>query len=73
MEDDSCSRRRSRPRAYSRFYGAIVRGQERVREYWKVNLQQQSWSVQIWRNTSGSSAERRESSDRDVLALCSDR
>lgn len=25
MEDESCSKRRSRPRAYSRFYGAIVR------------------------------------------------
>lgn len=32
MEDDSCSRRSSRLRAYSRFYGAMVREQERVRD-----------------------------------------
>lgn len=42
MEDDSCSRRRSRLRAYSRFYGAMVRGLERVRDDSKVNLQKQS-------------------------------
>lgn len=42
-------------------------------EYKKVNLQQQSWPVQIWSYVSGSSAERQESFCQDVLALCSGR
>ena len=73
MEDDSCSRRSSRLRAYSRFYGAMVREQERVRDDSKVNLQKQSWSVQLWSNVSGSSAGRKESSVLGVLELYSGR
>lgn len=32
MEDDSCSRRSSRLRAYSRFYCAMVRGKDRIKD-----------------------------------------